>query len=71
MGRLTVTKSEIPFDEPVVADYERHPFHLIKGSTGTPEGGIKARLLTEEQVLDFLSYFYDYRHNLLRFLRFV
>ena len=51
MGRLTVVKSEIPFDDPVVADYERHPFHLIKGSTAAPEGGIKARLLTEEQVL--------------------
>ncbi len=51
MGRLTVTKSEIPFDDPVVADYERHPFHLIKGSTATPKGGVTARLLTEEQVL--------------------
>ena len=51
MGRLTVTKSEISFDDPVIADYERHPFHLIKGSTATPEGGITARLLTEEQVL--------------------
>lgn len=52
IGRLTVTKSQIPFDDPVVADYERHPFHLIKGSSGTPEGGVKARLLTEEQVLN-------------------
>ena len=50
-GSLSVTKSPIPFADPVVADYERHPFHLIKGSTGTPEGGVKARLLTEEQVL--------------------
>lgn len=50
-GRLTVTKSEAEFDDPVIADYERHPFHLIKGSTATPEGGIKARLLTKEQVL--------------------
>ncbi len=49
-GRLTVTKSEIAFEEPVIADYERHPFHLIKGSTATPEGGIKARLFTEEQM---------------------
>ncbi len=51
MGKLTVTKAEISFDDPVIADYERHPFHLIKGSTSAPEGGIKARLLTEEQVL--------------------
>lgn len=52
MGRLTVIKSESPFDNPVVADYERHPFHLIKGSTATPAGGIKTRLLTSEQVLN-------------------
>lgn len=51
-GRVTVLKSEIPFEEPVVADYERHPFHLIKGSSGTKEGGVRARLLTEEQVLN-------------------
>lgn len=50
-GRLTVTKSPIPFEDPIVADYERHPFHLIKGSTGTSEDGVKARLLTEAQVL--------------------
>ena len=52
LGRLTVLKSEIPFDDPVVADYERHPFYLIKGSSGTPKGGVRARLLTEEQVLN-------------------
>ena len=50
-GSLTVTKSPVPFAEPVVADYRRHPFHLIKGSVGTPAEGVKARLLTEEQVL--------------------
>lgn len=51
-GRVTVLKSEVPFDDPVVADYERHPFHLIKGSNGTPKGGVRARLLTEEQILN-------------------
>lgn len=51
VGKLTVLKSEIPFETPVVADFTRHPFHLIKGSSSTPKGGIKARLLTEEQVL--------------------
>ena len=51
-GKLTVTKSAIAFADPVLADYERHPFHLIKGSTATPEGGIQSRILTEAQVLD-------------------
>jgi len=51
LGRLTVTASPVPFAEPVIADYERHPFHLIKGSTSTPAEGIQAPLLTEEQVL--------------------
>ena len=52
MGRLTVTRASLPFEDPVVADYARHPFHLIKGSTGTPKGGVKAKLLTEAQVLN-------------------
>lgn len=50
-GSLTVIQSPVPFEDPVLADYERHPFHLIKGSTGTPPEGVKALLLTEEQVL--------------------
>lgn len=51
LGRLTVVNSAIPFAEPVVADYERHPFHLVKGSTGTPEGGICTKVITEDQFL--------------------
>ena len=51
LGKLTVTTSPIPFTDPVIADYDRHPFHLIKGSTAAPAGGVKAQLLTEEQVL--------------------
>ena len=37
VGRLTVV-SEWEGD-PVVADFERHPFHLIQYSTSAPEGG--------------------------------
>ncbi|MBQ4517270.1 MAG: AAC(3) family N-acetyltransferase [Clostridia bacterium] len=50
VGRLTVTKSSVPFAEPVVADYEKHPFHLIKHSTATPAGGVRVKLVTEAQV---------------------
>ena len=49
-GRLTVLSSPIAFDEPTVADFEKMPYALIKHSVATPEGGIKARLVTEAQV---------------------
>ena len=35
----------------VVADYTEHPFHLIKGSVSTPPGGLKVRIITEQQFL--------------------
>ena len=43
-GRLEVIKPPIPFEDPVIADFERHPFHLVKGSVATPEEGIVARV---------------------------
>ena len=49
-GRLEVIESAMPMEEPVIADYERHPFHLIKGSIGTPPEGIEARLIREEDL---------------------
>ena len=49
-GKLTVLSSPIEFDNPVVADFEQMPYALVKHSVATPEGGIKARLLTEKQV---------------------
>ena len=61
VGRLTIvargnyvsanTKYTGSDTEDVVADYARHPFHLVKGSTATPPGGIRARVLTEAQFL--------------------
>lgn len=50
-GKLTITKSAEKFDDPVVADFERHPFHLIKGSVSTPPEGIYARIITEQQLV--------------------
>lgn len=49
-GKLTVRGARVPFGDPVVADYQRHPFHLIRGSTSTPPEGVLTRLITEEQL---------------------
>ena len=50
-GKLTILSGA--FLEPgwVAADYQKHPFHLIKGSTGTAPGGEIVRILTYEQML--------------------
>jgi aminoglycoside 3-N-acetyltransferase len=45
-GRLTIPR----FGDPVVADYQRHPFHLVKGSTSTPPDGLDVRIITENQL---------------------
>lgn len=50
VGRLTVVNSPFPFENPVVADYEEMPLHLIKHSVSTPKGGITTRLVTESAV---------------------
>jgi aminoglycoside 3-N-acetyltransferase len=47
---LTVKQSRVAFEDPVVASYERHPFHLVEGSVSTPPDGVLARLITEEQL---------------------
>ena len=63
MGRLTalskVPSGYIPVSqrgqkhvtENVLADFERHPFHLVKGSVATPPGGIVTRVGTAQQML--------------------
>lgn len=50
-GKLTILRS--PTLEPglVAADFQEHPFHLIKGSVGTKPGGEIVRILTYEQML--------------------
>ncbi|HCE42966.1 MAG TPA: hypothetical protein DET40_05415 [Lentisphaeria bacterium] len=50
VGKLTIKKSSVPFENPVVADYKSHPFHLVKGSVSTPPEGLNARIITEEQL---------------------
>lgn len=49
-GKLTIRKSPVKFTDPVVADYERHPFHLVKGSVSTPKDGLHVRIITEAQL---------------------
>lgn len=50
VGKLTIHKSAAPFPDPVVADYQRHSFHLIKGSVSAPASGRYARIITEAQL---------------------
>ena len=50
-GRLTVVQSPVKFDDPVIADYERHPFHLMRGSEALPEGGKYFKLISYQDVL--------------------
>ncbi|HOV22440.1 MAG TPA: AAC(3) family N-acetyltransferase [bacterium] len=49
-GKLTIIKSPVSLQDNVVADYKRHPFHLIKGSVSTPPEGLNVRLITWEQL---------------------
>jgi aminoglycoside N3'-acetyltransferase len=50
IGKLTIRKSPRPFAEPVIADYQRHPFHLVKGSAAIPEGKRLVKIITETQL---------------------
>ena len=49
-GRLTIKQSSLKFDDPVIADFARHPFHLVKGSVSTPKKGLQVRIITETQL---------------------
>jgi aminoglycoside 3-N-acetyltransferase len=49
-GKMTILKSPVALQDNVVADYQRHPFHLIKGSVSTPPEGLNVRLITLEQI---------------------
>ncbi len=50
IGKLTIRKSPLAFAEPVIADVQRHPFHLVKGSVAIPEGKRIVRIITEAQL---------------------
>ncbi|HVF10776.1 MAG TPA: AAC(3) family N-acetyltransferase [Abditibacteriaceae bacterium] len=47
---LTVQRAGVSFDDPIVASYQRHPFHLIKGSVATPPEGVLTKLISEQQL---------------------
>lgn len=50
-GKLTIISG---FGVPcgfVVADYQKHPFHLIKGSVSTALDGERVRIISDEQLL--------------------
>ena len=51
LGRLTVVRSPLPFPDPVIADYARHPFHLMAGSPSLAEGGEFFRLVGYKDML--------------------
>ncbi len=51
VGRLTILKGSGIESGFVAADYQKHPFHLIKGSVSTTPGGETLRLLSHEQLL--------------------
>lgn len=49
-GSLTVVRSPLPFDEPVIADFEKMPFSLVKHSGSTPDEGVRVPIVCESQV---------------------
>lgn len=51
-GKLTVIRGNAPFADPVIADYERHPFHIIQGSPALPEEGKYFKLINYYDLLN-------------------
>lgn len=49
--KMTVLGNIPELDDPVIADYQREPLSVVKGSVSTPPEGITARLVTESQML--------------------
>lgn len=50
VGQLELLDPVPGFKDPFVADFRRHPFHLIKGSVATPPEGIETQLISEDDV---------------------
>ncbi len=50
-GKLTILSAEGFESGFVAADFERHPFHLVKGSCSTAAGGEVVRIITLEEAL--------------------
>ncbi|MBN2641043.1 MAG: DUF4910 domain-containing protein [Victivallales bacterium] len=55
VGKLTITRSSVAFADPVIADYSRHPFFLIRGSVALPEGAATVSIFTEQQMNSGIS----------------
>ncbi len=49
-GKLTILSPNTAFADPVIADFEKTSYALIKHSVSTPEGGIRTKIVTERQV---------------------
>lgn len=49
-GRLTIKKSSVPFEDPVVADYGKEPFSVIQHSVSTPPEGKLCKVVTEARL---------------------
>ena len=50
-GKLEITRAAVNFADPIIADFERHPFHLVKGSVSTPPEGVETKLISEEDLV--------------------
>ncbi|MBO5760874.1 MAG: DUF4910 domain-containing protein [Lentisphaeria bacterium] len=50
-GKLSVISGEGFEVGEVLADYEKHPFSIVKGSVATKEGGEKLKVVTEKDFL--------------------
>ncbi len=51
VGKLTILNGKDLEPGFVAADYQRHPFNLVKGSVATPSGGLAVNIITEGQLL--------------------
>ena len=60
VGKLTISHlpctpldaSDIETENVTVADFQCHSFHLVKGSSALPAGGIQVPILSESQLLE-------------------
>ena len=50
-GKLTVVRAGVKFDDPVIADFERHPFHIMHGSPSLKEGGEYFKLISYDDLI--------------------
>ncbi|MFA6929256.1 MAG: hypothetical protein WCT05_02935, partial [Lentisphaeria bacterium] len=51
LGKLTILKGDQIEPGFVAADYQQHPFHLIKGSCAAAPGGETVRIILDQQLI--------------------